>query len=182
VTDPAPKDAEPLRFYRSFTVDSGFPGKLALTSFRYLLFNPAGLLRVIVIALALAASAFIVTVRSNGPDYPLALAGYGLAGFVLLIAVVMGIGFLIERRRFSDRIPPGSEFAVGFRADTILMRSPMDTAEVAFSQYQTVEETGDFVVLRQRASRAINFLPRECFTDESLAFLRSKIMPPTVTS
>jgi hypothetical protein len=179
VTDPAPTESEPLRFYRSFTVGPDFPARLAAMSFRFLLFSPAGLVRVFAIALAFAVSAFIVTVGSKGPGYALALAGYGFAGLVVVMALVTWIGFLTERRRFTRTIPPGSEFAVGFRTETILMKSPMNTAEVAFSKYQSVEESGGFLVLRQRSSRILNFLPAECFTPESLAYLREKIGQPT---
>jgi hypothetical protein len=184
VTDPVPNSAEPLtpeplKFYRSFTVGPDFPARLAATSFRFLLFNPAGLVRIFAIALALAVSAYIVTVKSNGSAYALALAGYGFAGLVVLMAVVTGVGFLVERRRFTNTIPPGSEFSVGFRTDSILMKSPMNTAEVAFSKFQSFEESNGFVVLRQRASRILNFLPAECFTPESLAYLREKIPLPT---
>jgi hypothetical protein len=180
VTDPEPTSAdrttpEPLRFYRSFTVGPDFPARLAATSFRFLLFSPAGLVRVFAIALAFAVSAYIVTVGSKGSAYALALAGYGFAGLVVVMALVTGIGFVIERRRFTKTIPPGSEFAVGFRTDTILMKSPMNTAEVAFTKYQSFEESGGFLVLRQRSSRILNFLPAECFTPESLAYLREKV-------
>ena len=179
MTDPARTEPEPLRFYRSFTVGADLPARLAATSFRFLLFSPAGLVRVFAIALAFAVSAYIVTVGSKGPGYALALAGYGFAGLVVVMAVVTGIGFVVERRRFVRTIPPGSEFAVGFRTDTILMKSPMSTAEVAFSSYRSFEDTNGFVILRQQSSRALNFLPAECFTPESLAYLREKIGQPT---
>jgi hypothetical protein len=177
VTDPESTTAEPLRFYRSFTVGPDFPSKLAAASFRYLLFSPVGLVRVVVVAIAFAIAAYLSTVQSNGQAYALAIAGSGFVGFAVLIALGTAIGFRVERRRLRDRIPPGSEFAVGFRDATILMRSPMDTAEVAFTKYQSCEEVGDFVLLRQRSSRILNFLPGECFTPESLAYLREKIGP-----
>jgi hypothetical protein len=179
VTDAASTPAEPLRFYRSFTVGADFPSKLAAASFRYLLFNPAGLVRVIAIAVAFAAAVYITTVGTNGQGYALGLGLTGLIGFLLLIAVVTGIGFLVERRRLRAQLPGGSEFAVGFRENTLLMRSPRDTAEVAFDKYQSFETSGDFVVLRQRSSRVLNFLPAECFTPESLAYLRDRIPLPT---
>jgi uncharacterized membrane protein YbhN (UPF0104 family) len=179
VTDPATPDTEPLRFYRSFTVGADFPSKLAAASFRYLLVNPAGLVRVIAIAVAFAAAVFITTVQTNGPGYALTLGVAGLFGFLVLIAIVTAIGLLVERRRLRSQIPGGSEFAVGFREKTILMRSPRDTAEVAFDKYQSFETSGDFVVLRQRSTRILNFLPAECFTPESLTYLREKIpLPP----
>jgi hypothetical protein len=179
VTDPAPATPEPLRFYRSFTVGPEFPSKLAAASFRYLIFSPVGLVRVIAVAVAFAAAAYISTVQSNGPAYAFAIAGFGLVGFAVLIALGTVIGFVVERRRLRDRIPAGSEFAVGFRENTILMRSPMDTAEVEYTRYQAFEEVGDFVLLRQRSSRVLNFLPGECFTPESVAYLREKIPLPT---
>jgi hypothetical protein len=178
VTDPAPNAAEPLRFYRSFTVGPEFPAKLAAASFRYILFSPVGLVRVLVVAIAFAITAYISTVQSNGQGYALALAGLGFVGFAVIIALGTAIGFLVERRRLRDRIPAGSEFAVGFRDATILMRSPMDTAEVDYEKYQSFEEVGDFVLLRQRSSRILNFLPAECFTPESLAYLRDRIPLP----
>jgi hypothetical protein len=178
VTDPAPHTSEPLRFYRSFTVGPDFPSKLAVASFRFILFSPVGLVRVLVVAIAFAASAYISTVQSNGQGYALALAGFGFVGFAAIIAIATAIGFRVERRRLRERIPAGSEFAVGFRESTILMRSPMDTAEVEYTRYQAFEEVGDFVLLRQRSSRILNFLPAECFTPESLAYLREKIGSP----
>jgi hypothetical protein len=179
VTDPQSTPSEPLRFYRSFTVGPDFPSKLAVASFRYLLFSPLGLVRVLVVAIAFAVAAYLSTVQSNGQAYAFAIAGLGFLGFVVLIAVATAIGFIVERGRLRDRVPPGTEFAVGFRDATILMRSPMDTAEVAYTKYQAFEEVGDFVLLRQRSSRVLNFLPAECFTPESLAYLREKIpLPP----
>jgi hypothetical protein len=157
VTDAPSTEPEPLRFYRSFTVGPDFPSNLARASFRYLLLSPAGLGRVLIIAAVLAVAAYLV----------------------VLMGIATAVGFVVERRRFRDRIPAGSEFAVGFRENTILMRSPMDTAEVAFDKYQSFETTGDFVVLRQRSSRILNFLPAECFTPESLGYLREKIPLPS---
>jgi hypothetical protein len=179
VTDPASSAPEPLRFYRSFTVGPDFPAKLAAASFRYLLVNPVGLIRVIAVAVALAAAAYITSLQSNGQGYALTIGLVGLIGFLIVIAIVSVIGFTVERRRLRRQIPGGSEFAVGFREKTLLMRSPMDTAEVAYDKYQSFETTGDFVVLRQRSSRILNFLPAECFSPESLAYLREKIPLPT---
>ena len=178
MTDPALTESEPLRFYRSFTVGPEFPSKLAVASFRYILFSPIGLVRVLVVAIAFAVAAYLSTVRSNGQAYAFGIGALGFAGFVVVIALVTVIGFVVERRRLRDRIPAGSEFAVGFRDATILMRSPMDTAEVAFTQYQSFEQVGDFVLLRRRSSRILNFLPVECFTPDSLAYLREKIPLP----
>ena len=179
MTDPAPTEPEAMRFYRSFTVGDDFPSQLATASFRYLLLNPAGLVRVLAIAVAFAAAVYITTVGKNGQSYALSLGLAGLLGFLVLIAIVTSIGFLVERRRLRAQIPGGSEFAVGFRENTLLMRSPRDTAEVAFDKYQSFETSGDFVVLRQRQSRILNFLPAGCFTPESLAYLRDKIPLPT---
>jgi hypothetical protein len=179
VTDPAPATPEPLRFYRSFTVGQDFPDKLARASFRYLLLNPIGLIRVIAVAVALAAAAYITSLKSNGPGYALTIGVVGVIGLLAVVAIVSVIGFTLERRRMRRQIPGGSEFAVGFRENTLLMQSPMDTAEVAYDKYQSFETTGDFVVLRQRQSRILNFLPVECFTPESLAYLREKIPLPS---
>jgi hypothetical protein len=181
VTDPALAQAEPLRFYRSVTVGPDFPSKLAAASLRYLLVSPVGFVRVIVIAIAFAIAVYYTAIQKNGPGYALTFAGLALLGFFVLMVVVAAIGFAVERRRMAERVPAGSEFAVGFRDRTILMRSPMDTAEVEFTKYVSFEESGDFVVLRQRSSRILNFLPAECFTTESLAYLREKIPLPANT-
>lgn len=175
MTDPASTDPEPLRFYRSYTVGQEFPSKLAVASFRYLLVNPVGLVRVIAVAVAVSFAIYLTTLQSGGQGDALTIGLLGLLGFLVVIAVVTAIGFVMERRRLTRQIPGGSEFAVGFREKTLLMRSPMDTAEVAFDKYQSFETTGDFVVLRQRQSRILNFLPAECFTPESLELLREKI-------
>jgi hypothetical protein len=178
VTDPVPAESEPLRFYRSVTVGPEFPSRLTRASLRYLLVSPVGFVRVLAVALVFAIAVYYEIFRSNGPAYALTIATLGLVGFIVLLVIVAGIGFVIERRRTAIRVPAGSEFAVGFRADTILMRSPMDTAEVEFTKYLSFEESGGFVVLRQRSSRILNFLPAECFTPESLAYLREKIPRP----
>jgi hypothetical protein len=177
VTDPAPP-SEPLRFYRSFTVGPDFATKLASTSFRHVLMSPAGIVRVAVVALAFAVSAYVATVNSNGPAYALSLAGIALVVYAGLIAVATLVVSRIERHRMRQRIPAGTEFAVGFRENTILMRSPMDTAEVEYSRYQSWQQVQDFVMLQQQQSRILNFLPAECFTPESLAYLREKLGPP----
>lgn len=179
MTDPTPTDQEPLRFYRSFTVGPDFADKLASTSFRHVLRSPTGIVRVAAVALAFVVSFYVTTVNSNGQAYALGIAGIALVVYAALIAVAGVVVSRIERGRMRERIPAGTEFAVGFREESILMRSPMDTAEVPFSQYQSFEEVGDFVLLRQRSSRILNFLPAECFTAESLAYLREKIPLPT---
>ena len=175
MTDPAPTEPEPLRFYRSVTVGSDFPSQLTAASFRYLLLSPVGFVRILAVAIVFAIAVYYTTVQKNGQAHALTTAGLGLIGLVVLMAVVAAIGFAVERRRMAGRVPPGSEFAVGFRENTILMRSPMDTAEVQFSKYLSFEESGGFVILRQRSSRILNFLPAECFTPESLAYLGGKI-------
>jgi hypothetical protein len=179
VTDAPSTEPEPLRFYRSFTVGPDFPSNLARASFRYLLLSPAGLGRVLIIAAVLAVAAYLTFARSKDAALALPISLLGFVGLVVLMGIATAVGFVVERRRFRDRIPAGSEFAVGFRENTILMRSPMDTAEVAFDKYQSFETTGDFVVLRQRSSRILNFLPAECFTPESLGYLREKIPLPS---
>jgi hypothetical protein len=179
VTDPAPTEPEPLRFYRSVTVGPDFPSKLAAASLRYLLFSPVGFVRIFAVAIVFAIGTYYTTFKQNGPSYALTIAGLGFIGFIVLMAAVAAIGFAVERRRMAVRVPAGSEFAVGFRQATILMRSPMDTAEVDFTKYLSFEVSGGFVVLRQRSSRILNFLPAECFTPESLAYLREKIPLPT---
>ena len=183
MTDPAPnssepKTPEPLRFYRSFTVGPEFATKLASASFRHVVLSPSGLVRVCVVAIAFVVAAYMSTVQSNGQAYALSIAGIGLAIYAALIAVAAAVGSIVERNRIRARVPGGTEFAVGFRDATILMRSPMDTAEVAYTRYLSCEEVGDFVLLRQRSSRILNFLPGECFTPESLAYLREKIGQP----
>jgi hypothetical protein len=183
VTDPAPTapepaTPEPLRFYRSFTVGPEFADKLASASFRHVLLSQTGLVRVAAVGLAFVAAAYITTVRSSGQAAALSIAGAGVVIYAILMAIAAVVGSRVERNRMRARVPAGTEFAVGFRETTILVRSPMDTAELEFARFQSWQEVGDFVMLRQGRSRILNFLPAECFTPESLAYLREKLGPP----
>lgn len=183
MTDPAEPASEPaapeaLRFYRSFTVGPDFADKLASTSFRHVLLSPTGLIRVAAVGLAFVAAAYITTAHSSGQAAALGIAGIGLAVYVVLMAIAALAGSRYERNRMRVRVPAGTEFAVGFRENTILMRSPMDTAEVEFTKYQSWQRVGDFVMLKRQSSRVLNFLPAECFTDESIALITEKIGEP----
>ena len=57
------------------------------------------------------------------------------------------------------------------RGIALLDKAPRDAAGL-------VAYRSDFVLLRRRSSRILNFLPAECFTPESLAYLREKIPLP----
>jgi hypothetical protein len=175
VTDALTTTPEPLRFERSFTTEADYPRKITRGLFRYLLFTPRRLVvpGVILIGFIVIAIANVFSESSTESTY--LLPGVFLLFYVLLYALI----YFRTARTMRARIPAGSVFAVGFRNETFLLRSPQVSSEVAYSYYRSAERRGDFVVLKARATRATSLVPAEIFTEESLAYFQTKITSPT---
>jgi hypothetical protein len=175
VTDPVPAAAEPLRFEHSFTTGPDYPSKVTRAVFRYLLLTRRRLVLPIIILVVVA----LVGVTQSVSGTPSIFVPVFLVVYVVFYVLIYGVGFATTVRRTRARIPAGSVFSVGFRSETLAVRSPQVSSEVAYSYYRAAERRGAFVLLRQRATRASSLLPGELFTDESLAYLQSRIGAPT---
>ena len=173
MTDPAPITAEPLRYELSFTTGPDYATRFTRAYYRYLFSRPRRFVPLLLI-LVIFLLVFGLAAARNLHFGSLLLPGVWLVFFVVLYGVL----YFVSVRQVGRRVPPGSVFGLGFRSDTMVIRSPQVTSEVAYSLYKSCERRGRFVVLRQRISRVVSLLPAELFTDESFEFLRSKITPP----
>ena len=171
MTDALSAAPELLRFERSFTTDANYPGKVTRGLFRYLVLRPTRL-----IAPGIVLIIFVVLAVANGIAGDPSTATLVVPGaYVLLFVLLYGLIYLRTARVMRMRIPAGSIFAIGFRNETFLLRSPQVSSEVAYTYYRSAVRRGDFIVLRARATRAASLVPAEIFTDESLAYFQARI-------
>jgi hypothetical protein len=171
VTDALSAAPEPLRFERSFTTDANYSVKVTRGLFRYLVFRPSRLIAPVIILVIFVLLAIGNSFAGDPNAATLILPG----AYLLLFVLMYGLIYLRTARTMRVRIPAGSVFAIGFRDETFLLRSPQVSSEVAYTYYRSAEGRGDFVVLRARATRAASLLPAEIFTDESLAYFQGRI-------
>lgn len=77
------------------------------------------------------------------------------------------------RRQFRQLAPTGAEFAVGFGATAMSLRTPLSDGRYGYRAFKSLDLSRDHVFLRSALGGSYFVLPRELFTDEDIARFRA---------
>ena len=162
-----PSAASPILYSATYTTPSGYARALSRSYFAFGQTRPQNV--VLLVAVVLIA----VLVGSH-------FGGILGAVVVLVVEIIaLGIGLLRAYRRLSKRslviAPEGSTFAIQLKDASVALTGPNASGETDYRAYQSIETRGDFVFLRQRASRIYSVLPAQLFTPEAMSLFITKI-------
>jgi hypothetical protein len=165
-------DHEPILFHRSLVADESYPRRAANA---FMLFQFRRPLVWVQLALPLVLISLLGTVLENSSlSVPFAIV------FDVLFVGANVISWLVRRRRLTNQFyastPLGATREVTMTESSIGLRAGDAVSRVPYRQYERADTFGDFVFLRVRGSSARAVFSRELFTDESLAYFRSKTM------
>jgi hypothetical protein len=172
VTDvPDVPDDEPIHFRGSFVADESYPRRAANAFMLFQLRRPRVWIQ-IAIPLVLI-PILIIELDQHRFGLPIAI------GIDALFLIVTAIGWFRRRQRLGNQIansaPQGAAREVTMTESSFGMRAGDAVSQVPYRQYESADAFGDFVFLRIRGSSIRAIFSRELFTDESLAFFRSKV-------
>lgn len=163
----------PVRFERSFTVDSGFAGRMTAVSFRTVLLTRWRVIRIA--AVSLAVPGVITPILSPDP-----VARVGL--FILLLVAVLSfyalavlIAAIPARKQIGERHPVGSKYSIALTDTSMTLTDPKLTATLSYTLYKSLRIYKDAIALRPRRGSIPAVVPRELFTEESLSWLESTV-------
>jgi hypothetical protein len=116
----------------------------------------------------------VIPFEPNPYSAPIA---FGVDAFVL---IVNAISWYTRRQSLANRLrmtaPPGTTRELAMTESTISVRIGDALSQAPYAYYESAESFRDFVFIRVRGSSIRSIVPRELFTDESLAFLRTKLV------
>jgi hypothetical protein len=172
VTDVPEAEVEPVLYHGRFVFGEDYPSSAANA---FMLFQLRRPLVWIQIGLPLV----LIPVLSTALDkYPWSLqAAFGVD---LLIIVANLISWMTKRQnltnQFKNSAAAGTSRELSMTESTLNLQTDDSSSRTPYRQYESADTNGDFVFLRVRGSSIRSILPRQLFTDESLAFLRSKVL------
>jgi hypothetical protein len=110
---------------------------------------------------------------------PVARILWGLAYGTVLSACAFGIGTrigrLLNRRRFAQRLAPGTEITSRFGDTSVELAGPLSRHELAYDGVVHVERIDGWVHLRQLGSPVSVVWPGDLFPDEEIERMRSHV-------
>ncbi len=99
--------------------------------------------------------------------------GYAVLAFVLL----PWSRYKKLQQRFKIAFPVGSKITATLNTTELVLGMPQASSKIAYDVFRSAAEQGEFIVLRQRASKICVILPRPLFPGDDLEQLRSKLAP-----
>jgi hypothetical protein len=170
-TSPRRADEEQTLFHTTYTIPEGYAAAAARAFMRFQLTRPAVGIQTV---LMLITFLILVLALWRGP--------YGFWAALAVDVLVLGatiLSFTMTRNRLARRLEsnavPGSVYELTLTDSTITIRTPNATSTSNYRTYESATPFVDFVLLRLRGSRIRSILPRQLFTDQSLAFVQSKV-------
>jgi hypothetical protein len=167
-------DAEPVLFHSSFVADETYPRRAANAFMAFQLRRPA-------VWIQIGIPLVLVPLLSTAVDryaFSFAIA----IGVDVLIVIANAISWYTRRQRLFSQIatsaPIGARRQVTMTESSFGFQTGDAVSQVPYRQYESAETFGDFVFLRVRGSTIRAIFSRELFSDEALAFFRSKLMGP----
>jgi hypothetical protein len=97
-----------------------------------------------------------------GPVYAL-VPTLGIAG------VVLGVGYLLNRRLFSQRLREGVVLESGIGEHFLVLRGPVAETTLSFDGIASLRSSGSWVFLQQTGSPVLGAWPAELFPPADLA-------------
>jgi hypothetical protein len=164
-------EAESVLYQGAFVSGEGYARHAANAFMAFQLGRP---LVWVQIALPLILIPLLSTALGSHPfSLPIAL------GVDVVIIVANVISWVTRRRRLiyqlSNSAIAGARRELSMTESTISIQTGDALAQSPYRQFESAETHGDFVFIRVRGSSIRSIVPRELFTEESLAFLRAKI-------
>jgi hypothetical protein len=167
-------DAEPVLFHSIFVADATYPRRAANAFMAFQLRRPTVWIQIVI---PLVLIPLLGTALDRYPfSFPIAI------GVDVLIVVANALSWYTRRQRLFSQIsnsaPIGARREVTMTESSFGLRTDDAESRVPYRQYESAETFGDFVFLRARGSTIRAIFARESFSDEALAFFRSKVMAP----
>lgn len=161
------------RFERAITVDDGFASRISRTAFLSVIRTSARIFRIAVGSLVIALGVWLY----SQPLGPLAwvFAALSLPIVPLVYALAYRISQIPVRRMIRSRFPAGSTYTLELFDDGLKVTTGMATSELSYDLYSSLRVDPYFVSLGFTAGGPPTMLPRELFTDESLAWLSKSL-------
>ena len=100
---------------------------------------------------------------------------YGTVLFGCAFGIGTGIGRLLNRRRFAQRLAPGTELTSRFRDTSVELAGPLSRHELFYDGVVGVERIDGWVHLRQVGSPLSVVWPGELFPEDEIERMRSHI-------
>lgn len=166
-------------FEHAYVTDAGFVGRLARSvTARLFLRGPMvvmlGLLAGIGIVLLLVSLLGLLLAATGNVSVAEATPVLGGAAFVLgFAALLVLLSYALIRLQLRRAIPVGSIYELGFGADALRMRGPVNSSEMPYSTYRRARRRGQFVEIAGRRGVARVTLPAQLFPGTGLERLNA---------
>ena len=115
--------------------------------------------------------------RYGTPTRVLWGAVYALVPTLGIVAVVLGLSYLLNRRRFRQRLREGVVLEAGIGDRSLVLRGPWTHTTLSFDGLRSVRSRGQWVFLQQIGSPVLNVWPAELFPPAELARLERSVQP-----
>jgi hypothetical protein len=126
------------------------------------------------VVLAMAALFFAVLIVTGGESLAVAVV-WGIVYAALLEGFMLGLLYLVTRRRLARQLRPGLVLESEFGPDHVVLRGPWTESRIAFAGIDQIRRTGAWVLMRQRRSRLVSCWPAALFPSEELARLETAV-------
>lgn len=100
---------------------------------------------------------------------------YALVPTACAVALILGLSYLLNRRRFRRRMPEGAVMEAGIGERSLILRSPWAEHTLSFEGLSDVVTSGGWVFLKQKAVPMWAIWPADLFPPDDLARLRRNI-------
>ena len=102
-------------------------------------------------------------------------AVYALVPTLVIAGVVLGVGYLLNRRLFSQRLREGVVLESGIGDRFLVLRGPVAETTLSFDGIASLQSSGNWVFLQQTGSPVLAVWPAELFPPADLARLAQSI-------
>jgi ABC-type sugar transport system permease subunit len=102
---------------------------------------------------------------------------YALVPTLGIVVVALGLSYLLNRRRFRQRLREGVVLEAGIGAHFLVLRSPWAQTTLSFDGLASVRTQGQWVFLQQIGSPVLSVWPAELFPPAELAQLKRSVQP-----
>ena len=100
---------------------------------------------------------------------------YALVPTICIVGLILGLSFLVNRRRFRERLYEGVVLEASIGARSLTLRSPWAEHVLSFDGLARVMSSGDWVFLKQKGVPLLGVWPAALVPPDDLAQLRRGI-------
>lgn len=171
-TPPPPPPPEAPLFVGHYIIPLGYADDAAKAFLKFQIARPAVLLPYAIIVLALVLLAWENSVHASSFSLPFMVFAIVFVTVILLSTALRARGLA---KQLSNNAPAGGIYEVQLTDTTLTTLTPVASSTVRYTYYESVREQGNFLFLKVRGSRIRSIVPRALYSDEALAFLKSKL-------